>query len=428
VGARRSIGSGLFGDVRGRAFWVVVGCLVCQMGLGFGYVFTPLAGDIIAEFGWTRATYSAARAPQLFAIAAASPLVGALVIRVGARRVVTTGTVVLGIGFVLIGLMQSLWQMYALVTLLGLAVAALGDISVGQLVTRWVDRGRGLALGIVYTGSNLGGWLLVPVASGIATRESWRAAFTSLGLGALAVMLPVALLALRERPPRAEPAESATGAAAALAGGDRDLDLAAAVRTRSFWILAATLFSFFFFFLGVVDCLVLFLTDRGMPRGDAALYFGNALGLGIASKLVLGFVADRIPHKAAMLVDYGLLAISSLLLMAVPETAPMWLFVACFAFATAARDVVYPLIVSYCFGARYMAQIYGALMIALLPGGVLGPIFAAAVHDRLGSYDAAFRSFAAINALAFAALLLLRRERRTPPHSAVTVASSTSAS
>ena len=31
-----------------------------------------------------------------------------------------------------------------------------------------------------------------------------------------------------------------------------------------------------------------------------------------------------------------------------------------------------------------MAQIYGALMLGLLPGGALGPIFAATIYDALG--------------------------------------------
>jgi cyanate permease len=93
-----------------------------------------------------------------------------------------------------------------------------------------------------------------------------------------------------------------------------------------------------------------------------------------------------------------------------PNFAPMWLFVGTFAFSTAARDVVYPLIIAESFGIRYLAKIYGGLMVALLPGGVLGPLFAAAIHERFGSYDLAFATFAALNALAFAALLLVRRE------------------
>ena len=59
-----------------------------------------------------------------------------------------------------------------------------------------------------------------------------------------------------------------------------------------------------------------------------------------------------------------------------------------------------------------MAQISGALMLALLPGGVLGPIFAAATHDALGSYQIAFTTFAGLNLLVIAALWLVRDERK----------------
>ena len=50
-------------------------------------------------------------------------------------------------------------------------------------------------------------------------------------------------------------------------------------------------------------------------------------------------------------------------------------------------------------------------MLALLPGGVLGPIFASAIHDRFGSYEIAFATFAAMNLAAVAALFFLREER-----------------
>ena len=76
---------GFVGDIRGRAAWVVLGCLVCQFGLGFGYILGPLAGDILSEFGWTRAQLSGARFPQLLATSLTSPFIGWLVIRFGAR-------------------------------------------------------------------------------------------------------------------------------------------------------------------------------------------------------------------------------------------------------------------------------------------------------------------------------------------------------
>jgi MFS family permease len=396
-------------DLRGRALFVVLGCLVCQMGLGYGYVFGPLARDLLDEFGWSRAEYSAARIPQLALMAAASPLLGVLTVRFGARPILVVSSALLGLAFAGVATITSLWQLYALYMLQGLAVTGLGDISVGQVVSRWATRSRGLALGIVYIGSNLGGWLLTRAGPWIADHGSWRAAFAGLGIGGALLMLPCAALLVRDPPPGSAPAErvAARTAPGALAA---DLDLRAALRTRSFWILAGTLFSFFFYFVGMIEHLVLFLTDGGMPRAAAAANLSNAILLGVASKIGFGWLADRIPPRVAILLDYGLLALSSLLLLALPDARLMLPFVLAYGIATAARDVVTPLMIVECFGVRHLAAIYGAIMLALLPGGGLGPLFAAAVHDRSGSYQGAFLTFAALNSLAFAALFGLRRE------------------
>ena len=131
----------------------------------------------------------------------------------------------------------------------------------------------------------------------------------------------------------------------------------------------------------------------------------------LLGKVLLGLLADRIPHKAALLLDYALLTLSSLLLLALPNALLLPFFVVIFGFSYAGRDVVYPLAIADSFGVRHLAQIYGALMLALLPGGVLGPIFAGAIHDRSGSYGPAFATFALLNLVAVTALCFVRDER-----------------
>ena len=191
---------------------------------------------------------------------------------------------------------------------------------------------------------------------------------------------------------------------------DRDLTLAAALRTRSFWILAFSLFAFFFYFLALLEHMVFYLTDMGLERGDAVARYTLAIALGIWSKLGLGFVTDWISDRYSILIDYTLLALSSVLLLLAPGSGVIWVFVISFGFSYAARDVVYPLVVTYCFGLRYMAPIYGALMLSLLLGAA-GPFFAAWVHDAQGSYDLAFRIFALMNVLCLGSLFFLRDER-----------------
>jgi hypothetical protein len=96
------------GDLRGRAAAVVIGCLICQLGLGYGYVFPSLAKLILPDFGWSRTEYFAVRVPQLLTMAVASPFLGWLIVRHGARRTLMASAVVIGATFLLLSRMQAL--------------------------------------------------------------------------------------------------------------------------------------------------------------------------------------------------------------------------------------------------------------------------------------------------------------------------------
>lgn len=394
------------GDLRGRALFVVLGCLVCQMGLGFGYVWGAIAPEMLADLGWSRAAFSSARAPQLWVIALASPLVGVLVFRIGGRAVLLGSVALLGVFYAALSVVQELWQITALILPIGLALAGVGDIAAGAVVANWVTRARGLALGVVYAGSNLGGAMAVAVAGVVLAQGSWRNALLAIGAVGLLVMLPIGLATLRDRDTAAAAPDASAPRDAA-----HDLDARAALRTRSFWILTVTLLSFWLYFIAMLDHLVLFLTDEGVE--DARSYFGHAILLGILGKLGFGWIADRLRAKRAMLLDYGLLACSSALLLVLPEPTLLILFVVTYGLSVAARDVVTPLCVIHCFGVKDLARIYGLLMLTLLPGGTLGPIFAGVVHDRTGSYELAFQLFAVLNVVSFVLLMFLRDERPT---------------
>ena len=405
-----------FGDLGGRALWVVLGCLICQLGLGFGYATAPLLTDITAALDIPRAVFSTAGSIRLWVISLASPVLGALVVRFGARPILVAASLLLAPSFLWLSAMREVWELYGANFVLGFVLLGFGDITVGAVVSTWVTRGRGLALGIVYTGSNLAGMILPPLVTALAVAGSWRAALAYIGMAGTLVILPFALFAVRER--RAGDATAAADRDAAASLGEppaRDLDLRAALRTRSFWVLGLALAGFFFYMLGVLEHFIASLTDAGLSRQEAAGYFSTAIGMGLLSKVSMGVVADRLSPKPAILIDYGLLTLSSLLLLALPAQPFLKAFVVVFGFAYAARDVVYPLAIAECFGVTQLAAIYGALMLVLAPAGSLGQIFAAAVFDERGSYTLAFEAYAIVNALVFASLFFLRDEREQRP-------------
>ncbi|MGE4609074.1 MAG: hypothetical protein AAEJ52_20265, partial [Myxococcota bacterium] len=151
----------------------------------------------------------------------------------------------------------------------------------------------------------------------------------------------------------------------------------------------------------------------GLAKNEAVGYFSSAIGLGIISKLGAGLLADRIPRRAILTLDFGLLTASSFVLLLLPDPNWIWVFLVCYGFATAARDIAYPLAIQYCFGDRFMPQIYGMMMVVLV-GGALGPLFAGWLYDQNGSYQFAFSSYALLNAAALVGCCFIRDERRQP--------------
>ena len=401
----------------------MLACFVCHMGLGYQYLYGALQLDVTEELELGRGAYAAAGQARNYVIALTAPLVGMLLVRFGARPVLAVSICILGAAAFLLSMVEHWTQLLGATMLLGVGVSGIGDITVGHAVSGWVRRSRGAALGFVYTASNFGGMLIVPFVAGLAAEETWRDAVRWTAMATVLLLLPFSALirpapeAEAEEEEEEEEEEEATEPEAS----EGDLDLRAAMATRSFWILAFVHFTYFAYAVAVTEHFISYLLDAGVTREVAVSRWSTAVGLGILSKLSFGVISDRIPARYGMTLLLGLIALSSLMLLAPPSEAVVWVFVVFFGFSYAARDVVTPLIVIDCFGLRYMAKIYGAIFPTLMIGGGAGGILSGLCFDTLGTYAPAFITLAALNVLAAALAPLLRPERvgdRAPASSA----------
>jgi len=198
--------------------------------------------------------------------------------------------------------------------------------------------------------------------------------------------------------------------------GDRDeadvgatLDTRALLRRVDFWLLFWVLFVFYLYRLGVNTHLVAFLSDRGYSAEGAAGGFSAMLALGIGGKLLTGTLADRFGVWPIALGNFSLIAIASALLVVPDVPLALPAFLGLHGFATAAEDVVVPLVVGRRFGTTHLASVYGLLLLALVPGGSAGPLLAGWAFDTTGSYAVVFTAFLITNLSAVAALEMVRR-------------------
>jgi MFS family permease len=385
---------------RWRDWWVVFACLGCQIGMGTGgYIFPVFLKPVVEDLGWSRTDYALANPIMSTTVALIGPLVGWAVDRRGARPVLVAGSVLMSAALVLAGRMATTAQFYAIALLVGAGVACLGDLPTGRAVADRFRAGRGLALAAVYIGSNIGGALVPLVATVLAAGASWRAGFTGIGSVLWIALLPLALSVGRSAPVE----ESSAADAPVERATWRDL-----LRERDFWLLFWVLFAFYLYRLGLNTHLVAFLGDLGYSSLEAAGSFSLTLALGIAGKLVVGALADRIGTRIAVIGNFLLIAIASALLLAPTIRGVIPLFLVIHGFATAAEDVVVPLLIAQRFGIEHLGRVYGALLLALVPGGTLGPVVAGRVFDATGSYRGVFAAFVVANVLAVLALVAVR--------------------
>jgi MFS family permease len=386
---------------RARDWWVVAACLGCQIGMGVGgYIFPVFLKPVVDELGWSRADYAVANPIMSTVVALVGPLVGSISDRRGPRIVLAAGASIMAGGLLTAGGMQSKLDFYAMAFLVGVGVACLGDLPTGTAIAGRFQRRLGLALGIVYIGSNIGGALIPLVATALAAAASWRYAFRSVAVVLFIVLLPLSL-SVSKVSSNGEPEREPETAA------DRG-PVREAISQRDFWLLFFVLFAFYFYRLGVNVHLVAHLSDLGYSSFEAASRYSLTLALGIAGKLVAGSVADRIGAKTAVVGNFVIIAVASALLLAPPLPGVIPLFLVVHGFSTAAEDVVIPLIVGQRFGIENLGRVYGVLLLALIPGGSFGPLLAGRVFDVTGSYESVFGIFLAGNVLAVFALAVVR--------------------
>lgn len=386
---------------------VVLGCMLCQMGAGFFYASRALSAEVVADLGWTRTMWASGMAPMLLVSSISQAFVGTACVRFGVRPVVIASLLCLGISVVVFGSMQSLTHFYLAMMLLALANAGIGDVSIGSVITKWFERRRSIALGFAMVGSNVGSIVYISAMAEMLEVSTWRVAALTVGLGGVAIILPLAFFVVRD-PRSGEGADSEDDQAVVASRREESVPLAKAVRTPVFWILFYSLFCYSLVQLGLVDQFVLYLTDLGYTEKEAFGALQLAVGSGIAAKLGAGVVGQVVSARTAYLVNTGLLAISLMLVPFAANGLILTLFSVFFGLSTASRDVFLPLVVADTFGSRYFAQIYGVMILAYVPGGALGPIVLAETHRLFGHYRPGFLACTLLTTLAFVLLGYLK--------------------
>lgn len=394
----------------------------CVVGLACGIAtlvvstFGVFVGPLREAFGWSQSAAFAALLVITLTSAPLAPVVGGLVDRYGARRVVLLAFACEALIFASFAWQgASIWTFYARFVAFALFALATTHVAFARVITLWFDRRRGLALGIALSGVGVGGFLWPLFAQTMIGQYGWRNAYLLLAAAIVVIAMPTIALLLRDSPesvgqradgdPPLEPAAAASKAAAPLPG----LTLAEALRTRAYWMVLVTFFLVGLAVQSVMVHLVPLLGARGLSPMLAALA-QSMLFLAVTSgRLMTGWLMDRFfaPRVALAFLMAALCGVALLAFGAAGPTA----FVAAMlvGLAVGAEVDVIAYVTSRYFGPLSFSRIYGTFYGSYSLSGGIGPLLTAESVDRTGDYQFALGMNAVL--LVAGCLLLLRFER-----------------
>lgn len=335
------------------------------------------------------------------------PVAGAIADRWGPRPVMITGALLLALGTALIPLATSAWMLTLLIGVVAAAGASTsGPAQLASAVARWIPEAkRSMANGIIGAGGSLGQFILVPLAQLAIGVAGWQPALVIVGLiGLAAVPLALFITVPASAPPVAHAQVGTLGHAV------RD-----AMRDPSYLLLMAGFFTCGFHVAFIATHLPGVVQLCELPASVSAWSL-SIIGLfNMLGSLWIGRHIQRRRMKLALAWLYFSRALIILVFYFSPKV-PMVFFLFAAAIGFTYLSTVPPTIglVAKLHGTRYLATLFGLVMLSHQVGGFLGAWLGGKAFEATGSYDWMWWADIALCLWAAAVHLPIREARLQP--------------
>ena len=367
----------------------------------------------LEEFRWSRAETSLAFSVSQLVGGASAPFVGALVDRLGPRRLVLLGGSILALGLLGSAYLHALWQLIVLYgILMTIGANCLGLVVFVPMLSRRFVNNRGMAISVVQSANGFARAVSAPVAQILISGIGWRSAYLAQGAVMTVLVWPLAALFSRDDAPARVSSSSSSSSVATDRPARRDWTLAEAIATPHFWLLFTVylctgLGSFF-----VSLHQLAFAVDVGFDKLYAASVLGMGALLSVAGTIVTGTLSDHIGRELSAVLAYAvsIVGVICALFITGPDHAwLLWIHACFFGLTWGARGPAVTAKTADLFPGPNLGAILGVITVGTGIGSAVGAWGAGWIFDMSGSYRLAFVASIVSYLIGCAAFWALRR-------------------
>ena len=413
---------------------------------GFGVFVIPMS----EELDFSRTGISIAAGIGWLMNGITQPIVGHLFDKFNSRKVILLSLLVAGLATAALSLT---FHLYFLIFLFGFVLStAMSGASIGTLMpllARWFVKRRTLVLGLVASGSSIGGMVLIVFSGYLVALFDWKVSWITLGAIVAVLAVPLGFFFLRNNPaemglqPDGEPVPAADGSSPppVRQRGLFEVDQwYHSFRSPPIWNLSAA--------YTVCGITVGLLSVHFVPYADgqlgvdptmAATIFGVLTGLNAIGAVGGGWLADRFGRKNVLGTVYSVRCLAYLVLIggliaversidiplvgsaALPS---LWIFAILAGFSWIASVPITASLTADVYGLRALATISGISFLCHQIGAFVSIILGGVLYDLTGSYLLPFSIAAACLVPAAIASYTINEKKYSVRYQAVTAGAS----
>lgn len=344
------------------------------------------------------------------------PIGGKLMAKYDTRLILVVGIVLQAGAFALFGAMSSVWGWYILAVPLAVGGVFITVIAGPVLINQWFKKKNGLALGILSAAGGLLGAIVQPVTGNLIAEQGWRFAYIALGIGVMAIVIPMILLFIKRSPQAkgVQPygAEEATDAAAQQADtSNQGISMKIARKSTAFYALVV----FFFLITSVASFsmhIPQFLVDKGFDASAAGSIMGIYMVGVLIGSLAIGVLTDKIGSRITAILAMGAGIIATVLLMIVSSSTAILTFaVGLLGIISSSIGTLGPAIASSLFGNKDYSEIYSTASMGLAISSIVAIPAYGFIYDTFKNYDIALYLIIAMLVINIFAVLIAFKDK-----------------
>lgn len=395
--------------------WAVVAVAMVATfcsGPGQSFVFSVFVDPMIADTGLSRTQISGLYALGTAVSAVMVVFVARMVDRFGAR--VMLALIALALGVACFGMAFAAGPLAIFLGFAALRALGQGSLPVTAtvLTAQWFVKTRGRAMAVVILGLSVANAALPPATQFLIGSFGWREAYMALGMMVWVLLIPAAILIVRDRPesvgllpdgdeaPREpgsderEPPALERQEEGELHRGSEEGSRGAAGRaghrgvllSTQFWLLALPIAAAPFVVTALVFHQISILGSQGLDAGAAAAAFAAFAVASAVATMLGGPLVERLGPIKPLLISLGILVVALLELQLATTFLAAAVYAALLGISQGLQGIVNGTAWAYYYGREGLGSVQGPATMVAISAAALAPLPLAALQQFFGNY------------------------------------------